>query len=166
FFLTSVFDQVLTGFIFNTQNPDRISVPAIFLITMGGFAIVYLANWAVSSLMFTEGTRRNILVVLCYTLVPYIITELIWILVSNFANMELSAFMTAIRVIGLLWASFILVVGMIYIHQLSFFGTLGNLILTAIGILFILFLLLLGYTLVQQIVTFVRTIYNEIVFRI
>ena len=33
FFLTNVFEQVLTGFIFNTYNPDRISVPSIFLIT-------------------------------------------------------------------------------------------------------------------------------------
>ena len=53
FFLTNVFDQVLTGFIFNSYNPDKISVFSVFLITMGGFAIVYTANWAVSSLMFT-----------------------------------------------------------------------------------------------------------------
>lgn len=166
FFLTNVFDQVLTGFIFNSYNPDKISVISIFLIAIGGFAIVYFANWAVSSLMFTEGETRNIFIVLCYALVPYIVFELIYILATNFGNNDLTAFLTAIRVIGFGWSGLILFVGMYYVHQLSFGGTLGNLLLTAIGVMLILFLLLLAFSLVQQIYTFLYTIYNEIVFRL
>ncbi|MGM9668352.1 MAG: Yip1 family protein [Faecousia sp.] len=166
FFLTNVFDQVLTGFIFNTYNPDRISVPSIFLTSIGGFAICYAANWAVSSLMFTEGDERNIFICLCYTLVPYTVSELIYIFATNFANNEVLAFLTAIRIIGLAWSGVILVVGMFYVHQLSFGKTILNLALSVVGILVILFLILLAYSLVQQIYTFVFTIYNEIVFRI
>ena len=166
FFLTNVFDQVLTGFIFNTVNPDRISVPSIFLITMGGFAIAFIANWAAGSLMFSEGETRDIFITLCYTLVPYIIAKLIVILLSNFANAEVQAFLTAILVIGLMWSGFILIVGMYYIHQFTFGSLLLNLLLTVIGIAIILFLLLLGYSLIQQIITFGVTIYNEIVFRL
>ena len=166
FFLTNVFDQVLTGFIFNTNNPDRISVPSIFLITMGGFAIAFIANWAAGSLQFSEGETRDIFITLCYALVPYIIARLLVILLSNFANAEVQAFLTAILVIGLMWSGFILIVGMYYIHQFTFGSLLLNLLLTAIGIAIILFLLLLGYSLIQQIITFVITIYNEIVFRL
>lgn len=166
FFLTNVFDQVLTGFIFNTVNPDRISVPSILLITMGGFAIAFIANWAAGSLMFSEGETRDIFITLCYTLVPYIIARLLVILLTNFANAEVQAFLTAILVIGLLWSGFILIVGMYYIHQFTFGSLLLNLLLTVIGIAIILFLLLLGYSLIQQIITFVVTIYNEIVFRL
>lgn len=166
FVLTNVFDQVLTGFIFNTYNPDRISIPSIFLISVGGFAICYMANWAVSSLMFTEGELHNIFIVLCYTLVPYMLCELTWIFATNFANRELAAFLTAIRMIGFIWSGVILLVGMFYVHQLSFGGVLLNLLLTVIGILAILFLILLGYSLVQQIYTFVYTIYNELAFRL
>ena len=166
FFLTNVFDQVLMGFIFNTTNPDRISVPSIFLITMGGFAIVYVANWAAGSLQFSEGENRDIFITLCYSLVPYIIAELLVILLSNFANADLLAFIRAIQIVGLLWSGFILVIGMYYIHQFTFGGLLLNLLLTVIGVAIILFLLLLGYSLIQQIITFVVTIYNEIVFRL
>ena len=165
FFLTSVFDQVLTGFIFNTYNPDRISVPSIFLITMGGFAICFVANWAVSSLMFTEGELHNIFVVLCYTLVPYILTELLYIFCTNITNLEMQAFLTAIRIIGYLWSGAILLVGMYYVHQLSFGSVLLNLLLTVVGILAILFLILLAYSLVNQIYTFLFTIWNELVVR-
>ena len=166
FFLTSVFDQVLTGFIFNSYNPDKISVPSIFLITMGGFAICYAANWSVSSLMFTEGDERNIFICLSYTLVPYTAAELIYILATNFANNEVLPFLTAIRIVGLIWSGLILLIGMFYVHQLSFGKTIVNLLLTVVGILIILFLILLAYSLVQQIYTFCYTIYNEIVFRL
>ena len=74
--------------------------------------------------------------------------------------------MTALRIIGLLWAGVLLLIGMLAVHQLSFGGTLLNLLLTVIGILVVLFLLLLGYMLLQQIITFVRTIWNEIAFRL
>ena len=148
FFLTNVFDQVLTGFIFNSYNPDKISVFSVFLITMGGFAIVYTANWAVSSLMFTEGEARNIFIVLCYALVPYTVFELVYILATNFSNNELIAFLTAIRLIGLGWSGVILLFGMFYVHQVGFGKTIVNLFLTVIGILIILFLLLLTFSLV------------------
>lgn len=166
FFLTNVFDQVLTGFIFNTYNPDKISVPSIFLTSIGGFALCYVANWAVSSLMFTEGDERNIFISLCYTLVPYIICQLIYILLTNFFNNDLVAFLTAIRLIGLVWSGLVLVIGTFYVHQIPFGKTILNLVLTVIALLIILFLLLLAYSLVNQIYTFAYTIYNEIVFRI
>lgn len=166
FFLTNVFDQVLTGFIFNTYNPDKISVLSIFLITMGGFSIVYAANWAVSSLMFTEGEARNIFIVLCYTLVPYTVFQLIYIFATNFSNLELNAFLTAIRLIGFGWSAVILLFGMFYVHQVGFGKTILNLVLTVVGVLIILFLILLAFSLVQQIYTFIYTIYNEIVFRL
>ena len=166
FFLVNVFDEVLTGFIFNTTNPDKISVPSIFLITMGGFAICYVANWAVSSLMFTQGKSRHIFIILTYTLVPYTVFELIYIIATNFANNEMNAFLEAIRFIGLLWSFLILLLGEYYVHQLTFLQVVLNLFLTAAGIVVILFLLLLGYSLVQQIYVFLVTIYNEIAFRL
>ena len=165
FFLVNVFDEMLTGFIFNNANPNKISVPSIFLGTMGGFAICYVANWAVSSLMFTEEKSRHIFIMLTYTLVPYTVFELIYIIASNFANIEMQAFLMAIRFIGLLWSFFILILGEYYIHQLTFGQVVLNLFLTAAGIVVILFLLFLGYTLIQQMYMFVVTICNEIAFR-
>ncbi len=166
FFLTNIFDQVLTGFIFNTFNPDKISIPSIFLITAGGFAICYTANWAVSSLMFTEGVARDIFICLCYALVPYTLCQLLYIFGTNVVDNEMQPFLMAIRIIGFGWSGIILFIGMFYVQQLSVGGTLVNLILTVIGILIELFLLLLAYSLLQQIYTFFLTIYNEIVFRI
>lgn len=166
FFLVNVFDAVLTGFIFNGQNLEKISVPSIFLISIGGFFICYVANWAVSSLMFTEGKNRHIFLMLCYTLVPYTVCEMLFILGTNLVSKDMAAFLSAIRVVGFLWSGMILLLGEYYVHQLTFNKVLLNLALTVIGVIIILFLLLLGFSLVQQIYTFLFTIYNEIVFRL
>lgn len=77
----------------------------------------------------------------------------------------MQAFLMAIRFIGLLWSFFILILGEYYIHQLTFGQVVLNLFLTAAGIVVILFLLFLGYTLIQQMYMFVVTICNEIAFR-
>ena len=113
-----------------------------------------------------SGENRDIFITLCYTLVPYTIFALLHIFLTNFANAEVGAFLVALRVIGYLWSGMILIVGLYYVHQFSFGGLLLNLLLTVIGVAIILFLLLLGYSLLQQIITFVVTIYNEIVFRL
>lgn len=165
FFLTKVFDQVLTGFIFNPFNPDKISVPSIFLISVCGVLVCFGANWAVGSLMFTEGETRDIFIVVCYTLVPHIFTELLYIFATRMTSMEMNAFLQAIRVIGYIWSGAILVVGMHYVHQLSFGGVVLNLAMTVVGILAILLIILLAYNLVQQIYVFLYTISNEIAFR-
>ncbi len=166
FVLVNVFDQVLTGFAFNGYNPDQISVPSIFLICISGFLICYAANWAVSSLMFTEGEPHNIFIVLCYCLVPYIVCELLYITASNFTSQDLAAFLIAIRVIGIAWSGVILVVGMFYIHQMSFGKLMVNLLLSVVGVLAILLIILLIWNLVEQIYTFIVTIVNEMIFRL
>ena len=57
-------------------------------------------------------------------------------------------------------------VGEYYIHQLTAAKVFLNLLLTAAGVVILLFLLLLGYSLIQQIYAFLYTIYNEIAFRL
>lgn len=166
FFLVKVFDQVLIGFIFDKTNPDNVSLVSVFLITMGGFAICYVANWAVSSLMFTEGKARHVFIMLCYTLVPYTVCELLFIIATNVANQEMLVYMTAIRIVGLIWSGFVLFIGEYYVHQLSAAKVLANLALTAAGVLVLIFLLILGYSLIQQIYAFLYTIYSEIAFRL
>lgn len=97
---------------------------------------------------------------------PYTVCDMIYILASNFTNLEMKAFLTALRVVGLLWSGLILLIGEYYVHQLTAVKVFLNLALTAAGIVILLFLLLLGYSLVQQIYAFLYTIYNEIAFRL
>ncbi len=166
FFLVNVFDAVLVGFIYNTNNPDRISIFSIFAVSVGGTVLWFISNWAVSSLMFTEGKLRHIFILVCYSLLPYTIWEFIYIVASNFVSAEMSPFLIMLRFIGLAWSLLLLIFGSYQVHQITIGKVFVNLFLTAVGVFIMLFLMLLGYSLMQQMYIFAYTIFSEVVFRL
>jgi len=166
FFLVNVFDAVLVGFIYNTRNPDKISVPSIFAVSIGGILLWFISNWAVSSLMFTEGKTKHILILTCYSLLPYIIWEFFYIAASNFVAGEMAPFLTMLRFIGIAWSIILLIFGSYQIHQISVGKVFANIFLTIVGVLIMLFLMLLAFSLMQQMYIFAYTIFSEIVFRL
>lgn len=166
FFLVNVFDAELTGFIYNTRNPDMISIFSIFAVSIGGILLWFISNWAVSSLMFTEGKLKHIFILTCYTLLPYTIWEFIYIIASNFVAAEMAPFLSMLRFIGLFWSFLLLIFGSYQVHQITVGKVFVNIILTAIGVLIMLFLMLLAYSLIQQMYIFAYTIFSEVVFRL
>lgn len=166
FFLVNVFDAELIGFIYNTRNPDRISILSIFAVSVGGILLWFISNCAVSSLMFTEGKTKHIFILTCYTILPYSIWEFIYIIASNFVASDMAPFLTMLRFIGLAWSLIILVFGTYQVHQVTVGKVFINIFLTAFGVFIMLFLMLLAYSLVQQMYIFAYTILNEIVFRL
>jgi hypothetical protein len=165
FFLVNVFDAVLTGFAYNTNNPDKISVLSIFAVTVGGALLWFISNWAVSSLMFTEGKTKHMFILVCYALLPYCVWEIVYIIATNFVTLDMQLFLIVLRVIGIAWSGLLLFFGSYQIHRISVGNVLVNLLLTAFGVLIMLFLMLLGYSLLQQMYIFVYTIFSELMFR-
>ena len=166
FFLTMVLDAQLTGFIFNFQNPDNFSVINVFAVTVGGFAVVFTAHYAVSTFLPSEATLRQLFITLAYPLVPIILSRLTIVIASNFVAMEMGIFLQMINVVGVGWAVIALILGMIQTHRLSFGLVLGDLVLTVFGAGVILFFMLLLFSLFQQLYVFFFTIFSEIMFRL
>lgn len=166
FFITMVIRAQLTGFIFNTQNPDNFSVINVFAVTVGGFAVAFAAHYAVSTFLPSEATLRQLFITLSYPLLPLIITRLIFVIASNLVAVEMQPFLLMLDFGGIGWALIILVLGMIQTHRLSFGMVLGDLALTAFGAGIILFFMLLLFSLFQQLYIFFYTILSEVMFRL
>jgi tetratricopeptide (TPR) repeat protein len=165
-FLSTVFKAQLTGFIFNTQNPDKFSAISVFAVTVGGFAAACLANYAVSSMLPSEATARQLFITLSYALLPYIICAFLSVAASNLISAQMGIFLNFLNIAGIGWSAAVLAMGMYQTHRLSFPLVLANLALTAAGMVVEVFLLLLLYSLFQQIYAFFFTIFSEIMFRI
>ena len=166
FFLVNVFDAELVGFIFNMRDPDRISILSIFAVSIGGILLWFIANCAVSSLMFTEGKAKHIFILTCYSLLPYIAWEFCYIIASNFVASDMEPFLKMLQFMGLTWSFLLLVFGTYQIHQVTVGKVFIIIVLTAIGVLIMLFLMLLAYSLIQQMYIFAYTLFSEIVFRL
>lgn len=166
FFIINVFDAVVVGFIYNTNNPDKISIISIFAVSIGGILLWFVSNWAVSSLMSTEGKTKHIFILICYSLLPYIIWELFYIVASNFVANDMAPFLSMLRVIGISWSAILWIFGSYQVHQISVGTIVVNTLLTILGVFIILFIMLLAYSLIQQMYIFAYTIFSEIVFQL
>lgn len=162
-FFTLTAKWFLTGFSFNT---NRASDYSFFITLLKAFAIVgvcAVANWAVCTLIEGKGRLSDILGMLIYSLVPYIIAQLLVILFSNLLTQEEAAFLTALEVLGIIWSAALIFVGFMTIHQFSFSKNILSILLTVVGIAIIIFLAILFVGLLQQVISFFKSIGSEAV---
>ena len=132
------------------------------------FAILILwsvANWSVTSLMDGEGKFSEILMANCYAFMPLILLLVPATLLSNVLAEGEGAFYFLVINIALLWFVFLAFVGMVTVHNFSAQKALGTIFLTITALLIIVFLIGLLLALWQQLITFLTSIYTEIVFR-
>ncbi|MBE6733082.1 MAG: DUF1282 domain-containing protein [Ruminococcaceae bacterium] len=154
-----------TGYTFNKNRSIDYELVVTLFSTVGLFVLFVVANWSVCTIMNGKGTFKDIIATCAYALVPYLIATFINILLSNVLTMEEAAFLGIFTTIGLIWSAMLLLVGLQSIHQYSFWGTIGSILLTILGMLIICFIGVLFYTLIQQAVAFIQSIITELSLR-
>lgn len=164
-FVLMIFKYTSTGFVYNSNKPGQINIGIIFLSTVCIAALWVVANWSLCTLLDGEGKMREIFVHSVYALVPYIATVAISIILSNVLTLDEGAFITWITLFGILWSGFLLYSAMMTLHNYSGAKTFVCLFLTVVAMVVIAFLLILCFTLVQQMISFAVTIWRELSFR-
>lgn len=158
--LTEFLSVFCTGYIFS-GNSAAYNPFSTVLSTIGLFSVFVASNWCLSTLTEGKGTFSEIVSVTAYSLLPYIFSKLIIVLLSNVLCSNEQVFMTIISVIGLLWSAVLLLGGLYAIHQYSFGKTLFSVLLTLIGMLIIVLVFVVFYTLIQQAFGFIHSLYQE-----
>ena len=140
-------------------------MPVTIFVTAGLFVLFVVANWAVCTLLDGKGTFKDIISTAAYSLIPYLVTQIIKIPLTNVLVPSESVFIELITIIGLLWSIALLLVGMLTIHEFSFGKTVWSLILTLAGMVAMVFLAVLLFSLMRQVYSFVASVWKEIEFR-
>ncbi len=165
FFISSVASRQLTGFAFNEEYTKYFNVVPILFSSAGLFAVWCIANWAVSTLMDGEGKFKQIWISSSYALVPYIISSLLHTILSNVMLLNEGIFLSIIDTIGLLWSVILMLSAIKTVHQYTMSKTLFTILLTIAAMVIMVFLIALLGALGQQIVTFISSLYFEIMYR-
>lgn len=119
-FLSLTASWFLTGFSFNENRASDYNV-FITLLQAYGVAIVWvIANWAVCTLIEGKGRLIDIFGVTVYSLLPFIVSLLVCVLLSNGMTLEEEAFLLFIRVLGMTWSGVLLFTGFMSIHSSVF----------------------------------------------
>lgn len=162
-FLTLTAKWFLTGFSFNNNRALDYNVFITVLQSFAVVAVCALANWAVCTLIEGKGRLTDIISMIIYSLVPFVIAEILYVLFSNVLTRDEQAFLVAIEIIGIIWSALLIFVGSMSIHQFSFSKNLLSIVLTVLGIAVIIFLGILFVGLLQQVVSFFKSIVSEAV---
>lgn len=162
-FLSLTAKWFLTGFSFNTNRALDYNV---FITLLQAFLIVgvtVIANWAVCTLIEGKGRLIDILGMLCYSLLPYIFSVLVYVVLSNTLTLEENALLITVEILGMAWTGILMFTGFMTIHQFGFKKTVLSIIMTVIGIAIIIFLAVLFVGLLQQVISFFKSIWSEAV---
>lgn len=162
----TIIKKQYSGFVVNMNNLANMnSLQELQFIALP-FLLWCVANWSLTTLMDGEGKFKDIVMATGYALMPLVIILIPQTLISNVMTQGESALYYLLDGIAYAWCLALLFVGTMTVHQYSPGKTLATMLLTLVVIGIILFLSLLFFSMMQQIVNFVVSIYREISFRL
>lgn len=163
--LTLTIEKQSTGFLFNKNRLSDLNVLVDIITVAMVYVLWCVANWCTTSLMEGKGRMQDILTAVGYSLLPIIIIRLPMVLMSHAITTNEGSFYYVLGTISYLWAGFLIFTGTMVIHQYSVGKTVTTCIVTIVGMGIIMFIGLLFFNVIQQMMTFATTIYKELRFR-
>ena len=119
FFVITVCQQVMTGFLFNDNYVKIFNIVPLLVQTVILFFTWVIGNWSLCTLFDGEGSVKAITSVSAYSLVPYLITQVVVILASNVLLKSEGAFIIFFQYLGILWTVVLMISGIKTVHQYS-----------------------------------------------
>jgi len=165
--ITQTLSARFTGFLYRSYNDDGVSMNILGdIFTVGGtFMLWCIANWSLTTLMDGEGTFGDIFMVSAYALVPLILFGIPLAFLSNAMTIELSQFYSLLNTIAVIWSGFLMLSGLLVVHQYSLTKTVWTAVFILVAMAFIIFLGLLFFNMIGQLIGFITSLYWEIVLR-
>lgn len=163
--VTTILQRQWSGFVVNFNNPNELnSINELKYIVLP-FLLWCVSNWSLTTLMDGEGKFREIIMVTGYALLPLAITHMASTVLSNVITLQEAAFYYFLESFAFIWFLWLLFIGTMTVHQYTVFKTLVTMGLTLLVMGVMMFLGLLFFSLIQQMLGFVLTIYNELSLR-
>lgn len=165
-FLSAIFDRQTRAFVFNDAYNVPLDIFYQLRILVFPVLLFCVANWAITTLMDGKGTFSEIFQVTCYSLIPLIVFHIAIPILSNVMSLNEAAYLVIVDGIGTVWMCLMLLIGIHVIHEYGAAKMLGTLLLTACSAAIVIFILLLFFSLLQEIGSFAYSIFREIQLRI
>ena len=157
-----IVNRQYAGFVVNFNNPRNFnSINEILSVGILVFVFV-LANWSTTTLMSGKGSLKEILLVTGYSIWPLLIIGFPNVLFSNIITQNEAAFYSVFQTIGWVLTGIMLFFGLLSIHEYGLFKSIASLLVTALAMAIIVFIGLLFFDIIQQVINFVSQIISEL----
>lgn len=163
--ITFIAKRQLTGFLFNTNDPSQMNIVLMITSVVLPYFLWCVSNWCITTLVDGEGHFTDIMMTSAYALTPMVLIQLPLVLVSNFITTSESGFYTFFTFLSIAWTVFLMVIGIMTVHQFTMGKTIGTILIALAGMLIMLFLFFLLFALLQQFINFFLLLKEELAMR-
>ena len=164
--ITRVLKLQYTSFQFIVVHWETVNVLREMLSLFLPLLIWCCANWCWTTLFDGKGSFKDVYMGMGYAITPYVLLQLPMILLSNILTVKEGAFWGVLNTVSLIWCAGLFIAAMMQIHDFSLGKTILFTIMSLFGMLVIVFLLLLFFSLLSDAVGFFVALYREILFRL
>lgn len=158
-------NRLYASFVVNQTDPRSVNSLTELAGVLVLFLLVCVGNWSITCLMDGEGRFKDIIIAVGYGITPATVGYVIATLLSKVIADNEQAFYGLVIAIGIAYAVILVLMGIMQVHNYTLGKTLITLFLTFVAVLIIISLALLLFNLVNQVITFFKSIYLELIFR-
>ena len=166
FFMTNLWSMRFTSFMFNSVLWEKVNIWSQILGLVLPLLIYCVANWCLTTLFDGKGKLKDIYIGLAYSLTPYILIINPVTIISNVVTNEEGAFLAYFENLALIWCGFLILVSVMQIHDYSLLKAILAIVFSVAGMMVIVFLIMLFFSLISDAIAFFISIYKEIMYRL
>jgi hypothetical protein len=164
--IVEVLRLTLTNFQFVSVNMEYFNSVIIAMRILLPVGLWTVANWSLTTLMDGKGKMSEIYMSVCYALVPFVIINIIMIVLSQFITFEEGAIYYVLAGFAAVWTGILILAAMMMVHDYSLLKTIFSSFLTIIGMGIMVFIFVIFFSLISDAVAYFVSLYKEIVFRL
>ena len=162
YFFTQVFVYFRTGYLFTNNEASDFSFIQTLVSSVGILFLWTVCNWITGTLLEGEGSFRELWISACYSVVPYVLIQLIAAAISPILILAEATMLKTLLAVSQFWMLMLLFLGMMIMQQFTVSKAIASVILTVLMMLSVVFLLLLFFSIFQQMAGFVSTVITEL----
>jgi len=163
--IVEVLRLTLTNFQFVTINMEYFNSLIVAMRILLPVGLWTVANWSLTTLMDGKGKMIEIYMSVCYALAPYVIINVIMIILSQFITFDEGGVYWTLAGLAGLWTGILLLAAMMMVHDYSLIKTLLSSLLTIVGMGVMVFIFVIFFSLISDAVAYFVSLYRELMFR-
>ena len=160
------FNRQMRAFVFNYSYNVPLDMTKQIAIIVLPVVLFTLANYSITTLTEGKGSFKDIFMVTCYSLMPLIIFQVITPILTHIMSLNELTYLTILDFAGYGWMAVMLLLCIQEIHEYSMRKMVATIVLTVIGAAIIVFVVMLFFSLLQELGSFVYSIYREFSLRL
>ena len=162
--LTFYYQSIGQGYLLNPEGKYSSILTQAIGVLVPLFLFV-LANWCLTTLFEGEGSFKDIFIACSYSLLPLPLLIIPATIASNVVTLSEMGIITMLSTIAFIWLGLLIFFGTQVTHDYTMGRNILTILGTAVGMVFIIFIVLLFSTLVGKMFSLVSNIITEIQYR-